>query len=128
MEKEVMVNFLIEATDGSSVTFDTPGTLIEHDDHRDLIFNEENDAKLKTTIHIYPTHLLLERFGDLQMFMEFKIGQTTYVKMKTNFKFELSMACLTQSLLIESNLIDVIYQTDSDRERDITHHLHIKFE
>jgi uncharacterized beta-barrel protein YwiB (DUF1934 family) len=128
MKKEVMVNFLIEATDGSSVTFMTPGPLIDYEDHKELTFIEENDAKLETTVSIYPAHLVIERTGDLKMKMEFKIGQTTYVKMKTNFKFELTMACVTHSLLIEPNLIDVIYQTDTDRENNITHHLRIKFE
>lgn len=128
MKKEVMVNFLIEATDGSSVTFMTPGALIEYEDHKQLHFIEQNDVKLETTVHLYPSHLVIERLGDLEMIMEFKIGQTTYVKMKTNFKFELSMACVTHSLLIEDNLIDVIYQTDTDQEHKLTHHLRIKFE
>jgi uncharacterized beta-barrel protein YwiB (DUF1934 family) len=128
MEKQVTVTFLIEATDGSSLSFITDGRLTEDDKSRTLFFVEQTDAKLDTKVTILPEHVIIERFGVLNMTMDFIIGQTTYVKMQTNFKFELTMECVTQSMRIEGNLIDIIYQTDTDRENDITHHLLIKFE
>jgi uncharacterized beta-barrel protein YwiB (DUF1934 family) len=128
MEKQVTVTFLIEATDGSSLSFITDGRLTEDDKSRTLFFVEQTDAKLDTKVTILPEHVIIERFGVLNMTMDFIIGQTTYVKMQTNFKFELTMECVTQSMRIEGNLIDIMYQTDTDRENDITHHLLIKFE
>jgi uncharacterized beta-barrel protein YwiB (DUF1934 family) len=128
MEKQVTVSFLIEATDGSSLTFITDGRLSEDDLSRTLFFVEQTDTKLDTKVTILPEHVIIERFGVLNMTMDFIIGQTTYVKMQTNFKFELTMECVTQNMTVQSNSIDIIYQTDSDRENNITHHLLIKFE
>jgi hypothetical protein len=70
MEKQVTVSFLIEATDGSSLTFITDGRLSEDDLSRTLFFVEQTDTKLDTKVTILPEHVIIERFGVLNMTMD----------------------------------------------------------
>ena len=61
------------------------------------------------------------------MTMEYVENEITTVYMKTDFNYELSMNNFTKRLIIGEDFIDVIYQTETDKEENLTHNLVIKW-
>ena len=61
------------------------------------------------------------------MKMEYIKNTDTTVFLTTNFNYELSMNCTTLFLEILYKEIKVVYQTETDKEQNLTHNLLIKW-
>ena len=81
-----------------------------------------------TIIDIYEEKIILNRKGnELSMKMEYIKNTDTTVFLTTNFNYELSMNCTTLFLEILYKEIKVVYQTETDKEQNLTHNLLIKW-
>lgn len=124
---KVEVDFKLIVSDGTITSFVTNGILELNNNYKRLTFVEQSDIKALTKIDIYKDHILLERNGSIYMKMEYILNSYTDVYMKTDFNYELSMSSFTKKLVIEDNMIDIIYQTETDKEQNIEHNLIIKW-
>lgn len=125
--KNVEIEFNLYVSDGSKTSFITDGKYIEFDNFKRINFNEETEIKADTYVDIYKDKILLDRRGTIHMAMEYIENETTTVYMKTDFNYELSMNNFTKRLIIGEDYIDVIYQTETDKEENLTHNLVIKW-
>ncbi len=125
--KNVEIEFNLYVSDGSKTSFITDGKYIEFDNFKRLNFIEETEIKADTYVDIYKDKILLDRRGSIHMTMEYVENETTTVYMKTDFNYELSMNNFTKRLVIGEDYIDVIYQTETDKEENLTHNLVIKW-
>ena len=124
--KNVEIEFNLYVSDGSKTSFITDGKYIEFDNFKRINFIEETEIKADTYVDIYKDKILLDRRGTIHMTMEYIENETTTVYMKTDFNYELSMNNFTKRLIIGEDYIDVIYQTETDKEENLTHNLVIK--
>lgn len=125
--KNVEIEFNLYVSDGSKTSFITDGKYIEFDNFKRINFFEETEIKADTYVDIYKDKILLDRRGTIHMTMEYIENETTTVYMKTDFNYELSMNNFTKRLIIGEDYIDVIYQTETDKEENLTHNLVIKW-
>lgn len=125
--KNVEIEFNLYVSDGSKTSFITDGKYIEFDNFKRINFIEETEIKADTYVDIYKDKILLDRRGTIHMTMEYIENETTTVYMKTDFNYELSMNNFTNRLIIGEDYIDVIYQTETDKEENLTHNLVIKW-
>ena len=61
------------------------------------------------------------------MKMEYELNKINTVYMKTDFNYELSMDSFTKKLEIGDDYIDIIYQTETDKDEGLTHNLVVKW-
>jgi uncharacterized beta-barrel protein YwiB (DUF1934 family) len=115
------------ATDGTSIRFLTDGELTVEDNIRRLKFVEQTDAKLLTAIDIYTNKVKILRTGLIMMDMELNPQHETTLKMNTKEKFEMSMRCITDHLVIDDDYFEAIYQTEMDKEQGVYHQLKVTF-
>jgi len=115
------------ATDGTSIRFLTDGELTVEDSIRRLKFVEQTDAKLLTAIDIYTNKVKILRTGLIMMDMELNPQHETTLKMNTKEKFEMSMRCITDHLVIDDDYFEAIYQTEMDKEQGVYHQLKVTF-
>jgi uncharacterized beta-barrel protein YwiB (DUF1934 family) len=115
------------ATDGTSIRFLTDGELTVEDNIRRLKFIEQTDAKLLTAIDIYTNKVKILRTGLIMMDMELNPQHETTLKMNTKEKFEMSMRCITDHLVIDDDYFEAIYQTEMDKEQGVYHQLKVTF-
>jgi uncharacterized beta-barrel protein YwiB (DUF1934 family) len=125
--KNVEIEFNLYVSDGSKTSFITDGKYIELDNFKRINFIEETEIKADTYVDIYKDKILLDRRGTIHMTMEYVENEITTVYMKTDFNYELSMNNFTKRLIIGEDFIDVIYQTETDKEENLTHNLVIKW-
>ena len=125
--KNVEIEFNLYVSDGSKTSFITDVKYIEFDNFKRINFIEETEIKADTYVDIYKDKILLDRRGTIHMTMEYIENETTTVYMKTDFNYELSMNNFTKRLIIGEDYIDVIYQTETDKEENLTHNLVIKW-
>jgi uncharacterized beta-barrel protein YwiB (DUF1934 family) len=125
--KNVEINFNLYVSDGTNTSFITNGKYIEFKEFKRINFIEETEIKADTYIDIYNDKVLLERKGQIYMKMVYELNKTNTVYMKTDFNYELSMDSFTKKLQIGEDYIDVIYQTETDKEEGITHNLVVKW-
>lgn len=125
--KNVEIDFNLYVSDGTQTSFITKGKYIEFKEFKRINFIEETEIKADTYIDIYKDKVLLERIGQIYMKMEYALNKTTTVYMKTDFNYELSMDSFTKKLEIGENYIDIIYQTETDKEEGLTHNLVVKW-
>ncbi|HOE78017.1 MAG TPA: DUF1934 family protein [Bacilli bacterium] len=124
---KVQVDFSLMATDGTSIRFLTDGELTVEDNIRRLKFIEQTDAKLLTAIDIYTNKVKILRTGLIMMDMELNPQHETTLKMNTKEKFEMSMRCITDHLVIDDDYFEAIYQTEMDKEQGVYHQLKVTF-
>ncbi len=124
---KVQVDFSLIATDGTSIRFLTDGELTVEDNIRRLKFIEQTDAKLLTAIDIYTNKVKILRTGLIMMDMELNPQHETTLKMNTKEKFEMSMRCITDHLVIDDDYFEAIYQTEMDKEQGVYHQLKVTF-
>lgn len=124
---KVQVDFSLMATDGTSIRFLTDGELTVEDNIRRLKFIEQTDAKLLTAIDIYTNKVKILRTGLIMMDMELNPQHETTLKMNTKEKFEMSMRCITDHLVIDHDYFEAIYQTEMDKEQGVYHQLKVTF-
>ena len=125
--KNVEIDFNLYVSDGASTSFITNGKYVEFSEFKRINFIEETEIKADTYIDIYKDKVLLERKGQIYMKMEYELNKTNTVYMKTDFNYELSMDSFTKKLEIGQNYIDIIYQTETDKEEGLTHNLVVKW-
>ena len=126
--KLVEIDFKLLVSDGTSTMFTTEGTYEEFKDFRRIQFYEQTELKALTIIDIYEEKIILNRKGnELSMKMEYIKNTDTTVFLTTNFNYELSMNCTTLFLEILYKEIKVVYQTETDKEQNLTHNLLIKW-
>lgn len=123
----IEVDFNLIVSDGNNTSFKTDGTYEKFDDFERLTFVELTDIKATTYVDIYADRIKLVRDGVIKMDMEYNLKCDTLVKLVTDFNYELSMNCTTLFLEKRYKEIKVIYQTESDKEQNITHNLLIKW-
>ena len=123
----VEVDFKLLVSDGNMTSFVTDGLYEKKEGFNRLTFVEQTDIKALTKIDIYNDKILLDRKGSIHMKMEYIMNESTMVYMKTDFNYELSMSNYTKFVKIEDNLIEVIYQTETDKEQNLTHQLVISW-
>jgi hypothetical protein len=61
------------------------------------------------------------------MDMELNPQHETTLKMNTKEKFEMSMRCITDHLVIDDDYFEAIYQTEMDKEQGVYHQLKVTF-
>lgn len=125
--KSVEIDFNLYVSDGANTSFITTGKYIEFSNFRRINFIEETEIKADTYIDIYKDKVVLERNGQIYMKMEYELNKTNTVYMKTDFNYELSMDSFTKKLEIGDDYIDIIYQTETDKEEGLTHNLVVKW-
>lgn len=125
--KSVEIDFNLYVSDGANTSFITTGKYIEFSNFRRINFIEETEIKADTYIDIYKDKVVLERNGQIYMKMEYELNKTNTVYMKTDFNYELSMDSFTKKLEIGDDYVDIIYQTETDKEEGLTHNLVVKW-
>ena len=125
--KSVEIDFNLYVSDGANTSFITTGKYIEFSEFRRINFIEETEIKADTYIDIYKDKVVLERNGQIYMKMEYELNKTNTVYMKTDFNYELSMDSFTEKLEIGDDYVDIIYQTETDKEEGLTHNLVVKW-
>lgn len=123
----IEIDFNLYVSDGTNTSFITNGKYIEFKDFRRINFIEETEIKADTYIDIYKDKVLLERKGQIYMKMEYELNKINTVYMKTDFNYELSMDSFTKKLEIGDDYIDIIYQTETDKDEGLTHNLVVKW-
>lgn len=123
----VEIDFQLLVSDGSSTSFITNGKYHIQEEFKTLTFIEQTDLKSLTKIYIYTDKVVIKRTGKIQMDMSFSLKETTMVNLKTDFAYELQMNNYTKYLQITPDQIQAIYQTETDKEQNITHNLMIKW-
>lgn len=125
--RNVEINFSLEATDGSNVLFTTNGTLEQINNILRLQFIEQTELKANTIVDIYQDKVIIKRSGPVEMQMEYIMNEDTIAHLTTDFNYQLSMNNHTDYLEINDNQIQIVYQTEFDKEQKITHKLVIKW-
>lgn len=126
--KNIEIDFKLLVSDGTSTMFTTDGTYEEFDGFKRIKFYEETEFRALTTVDIYNDKVTLERIGDtISMKMEYIMGIDTTVFLTTDFNYELSMNCTTLFLETLYRELKIVYQTETDKEQNLTHNLLIKW-
>ena len=55
------------------------------------------------------------------------MGMDTTLYLTTNFNYQLSMNNYTKYLEIDENSLQIVYQTETDKEQNVTHNLSLKW-
>lgn len=124
----VSIDFSLNTTDGTSIQFFSNGLLKRLPQYIELSFVEQTETKLDTIVEIYLDKVIITRTGKIYMKMEFNPLIDTTVVLKTENNFEVKMLNKTQSLLIEDDKIEIIYQTEMDKEHGVHHQLKIIYQ
>ena len=125
--KEVFIDFNLSVSDGANTSFTTIGTYEIKDDIINICFVEETDLKANTSLYIYQDRIKIKRSGPLMMESEFIMEEATTIKITADFGYQLAMNNYTNYLEINENSIQIIYQTEMDKEQKLTHNLTIKW-
>ena len=127
---KVKVKFSLETTDENSLTFETTGILKIDEDEKVLTFIEQTDMHLPTTIYINEKQntVTIKRTGQIESKMIFDQVKETLSLFKVDNQYEISMYTHTNFLLIKESEIQIIYQTEIDKEQNVSHQLKVKWE
>ena len=127
---KVKVKFSLETTDENSLTFETTGILRIDEEEKALTFIEQTDMHLPTTIYINEKQntVTIKRTGQIESKMIFDQLKETLSLFKVDYQYEISMYTHTTYLLIKESEIQIIYQTEIDKEQNVSHQLKVKWE
>ena len=127
---KVKVKFSLETTDENSLTFETTGILRIDEEEKALTFIEQTDMHLPTTIYINEKQntVTIKRTGQIESKMIFDQLKETLSLFKVDNQYEISMYTHTNYLLIKESEIQIIYQTEIDKEQNVSHQLKVKWE
>lgn len=125
--KKIEIDFKLSVSDGSMTSFITDGIYEEFDDYIKISFIEETEIKANTSIDIYKDRVIIKRVGKINMEMEYIMGMDTTLYLTTNFNYQLSMNNYTKYLEIDENSLQIVYQTETDKEQNVTHNLSLKW-
>mgnify|MGYP000797389680 FL=1 len=121
--KKIEVDFKLLVSDGSI----TDGLYEEFDDYIEISFTEETQIKANTKVDIYKDKVMIQRMGEINMEMEYIMGMDTTLHLTTDFNYQLSMNNYTKYLEINENSLQIVYQTETDKEQNLTHNLFLKW-
>lgn len=124
---EVTINYLLSGTDGTELLFETTGTLYEENEIKILNFVEETEDSIRTKVIIHKDYVELLRSGIITMYTSFVKSKETLMVISTIFGHKIEMLTKTITLIINSDNIYVKYQTEMDKEKNITHTLILKW-
>ncbi len=127
MKKEINIIFHLRQNELNDVSFNIEGTIEEKKEYTRIIFDEPIDNGAKTVIDIYNNRVFLKRLGDIKTKMEYIENEETIVSIDTDFGYQLKMNNFTKKLKRYDNGIDIIYQTESDKEQNVEHRLSLKW-
>ena len=125
--KKIEVDFKLLVSDGSMTSFITYGLYEEFDDYIEISFTEETQIKANTKVDIYKDKVMIQRMGEINMEMEYIMGMDTTLHLTTDFNYQLSMNNYTKYLEINENSLQIVYQTETDKEQNLTHNLFLKW-
>lgn len=127
---KVNVKFSLLTTGDSSLSFETVGMFRIVNDEKVLTFIEQTDMHLPTTIYINEKKniVTVKRSGQIVSTMEFDETKETMSYFKVDNQYEISMYTYTNYLLINKDEIQIVYQTEIDKEQNINHQLKVKWE
>ena len=125
--KKIEVDFKLLVSDGSMKSFITDGLYEEFDDYIEISFTEETQIKANTKVDIYKDKVMIQRMGEINMEMEYIMGMDTTLHLTTDFNYQLSMNNYTKYLEINENSLQIVYQTETDKEQNLTHNLFLKW-
>lgn len=125
--KKIEVDFKLLVSDGSMTSFITEGLYEEFDDYIEISFTEETQIKANTKVDIYKDKVMIQRMGEINMEMEYIMGMDTTLHLTTDFNYQLSMNNYTKYLEISENSLQIVYQTETDKEQNLTHNLFLKW-
>ena len=125
--KKIEVDFNLLVSDGSMTSFITDGLYEEFDDYIEISFTEETQIKANTKVDIYKDKVMIQRMGEINMEMEYIMGMDTTLHLTTDFNYQLSMNNYTKYLEINENSLQIVYQTETDKEQNLTHNLFLKW-
>ncbi len=125
--QNIEIDFKLYVSDGSMTSFITEGTYEDLGEYRSISFVEDTTIKANTTIDIYQERVLIKRLGEMNMTMEYIMGMDTTLYLTTNFNYDISMNNYTSFLEITEDTINIIYQTQIDKEQNLTHNLFLKW-
>ncbi len=127
---KVKVKFSLETTDENSLTFETTGVLRIDEEEKVLTFIEQTDMHLPTTIYINEKQntVTIKRTGQIESKMIFDQVKETLSLFKVDNQYEISMYTHTNFLSIKESEIQIIYQTEIDKEQNVSHQLKVKWE
>ena len=127
---KVKVKFSLETTDENSLTFETTGILRIDEEEKVLTFIEQTDMHLPTTIYINEKQntVTIKRTGQIESKMIFDQVKETLSLFKVDNQYEISMYTHTNFLSIKESEIQIIYQTEIDKEQNVSHQLKVKWE
>mgnify|MGYP002530673569 FL=1 len=108
-------------------SFITDGLYEEFDDYIEISFTEETQIKANTKVDIYKDKVMIQRMGEINMEMEYIMGMDTTLHLTTDFNYQLSMNNYTKYLEINENSLQIVYQTETDKEQNLTHNLFLKW-
>lgn len=127
MKQAVEVHFKMDISDGTEIEYFSLGDYIVYEDHKELVFMEELEAKVLTNIYIYPTRVFVKRSGDIMMEQEFIEGQITNMHLTTNFGLEVTMSTSTNLIQFEDHTLTIIYETEVGETNKRYHKLVVKY-
>lgn len=127
MKQAVEVHFKMDISDGTEIEYFSLGDYIVYEDHKELVFMEELEAKVLTNIYIYPTRVFVKRSGDIMMEQEFIEGQSTNMHLTTNFGLEVTMSTSTNLIQFEDHTLTIIYETEVGETNKRYHKLVVKY-
>ena len=125
--KKIEVDFKLLVSDGSMTPLITDGLYEEFDDYIEISFTEETQIKANTKVDIYKDKVMIQRMGEINMEMEYIMGMDTTLHLTTDFNYQLSMNNYTKYLEINENSLQIVYQTETDKEQNLTHNLFLKW-
>lgn len=128
MKEKINVDFSLAVSDGSVTSFQTNGMIEHFKDMMRICFLEVSEIKAMTTVDIYNDKVSIKRVGAIKMYMEYIEGQTSKVSLDTDFNYHIDMDSFTYKLDILENSLYIMYQTETDKEQNITHTLTLKWE
>lgn len=129
MKEQIQISFSLGLSNGASTFFNVDGFIEEHLQFKRIVFVEPSDDNAKTVIDIYKDNkVIINRFGKIHTKIICIKNEETLATLKTDFGYEMSMSNYTHELKIENNLIDITYQTLSDKEQGERHKLLLTWE
>lgn len=125
---KAVINFCLSTTGSTEVKFQTEGIVRKQDNVIILDFIEQTDLKLHTKVSATTNKVIVERKGSLEMKLVCDLVKDDIVYMKVDKAYEIKMINHTDLLLVDEESILVIYQTEMDKENNITHQLKLSWE
>lgn len=129
MKQAVQIIFRLSETEGTEIYFETKGILDQQEHKKRLLFKEELEGNTPTIIEMDYNipKVILKRLGEIRTYIEYQTNCITQAIMRTDFNYELKMATYTTILEIGANTLQVVYQTENDKEENRQHELYIQW-